>query len=443
MKQRKIFALLLAVVMTLGTTAVFAASEFTDVSEDAYYAEAVDWAVEKEITNGKDGGFAPDDIVTRAEAVTFLWRMAGEPVPSQTETFADVEADANNSWYKTAVHWAVEKGVTNGTGGGNFSPTVPCSRGMILTMLYRMQGNPWDAAMTAKVPENSEDMTLEDLGNALVQGMVQGVRSENALADVKEGDYFELPVIWAMTNGVLSENQIDMNATPAAVRPGAPCPRGEMVYFLYHASGDAPEPVPEGAVETGTIPETVVFDKDDVKITAKSIESEGLSDVWVTMTMANGSGKTLRIDMDECFVNTFALPAQVSIPVESEDGIVFYSDAVVAPGETRDILVMLNSIGDKGIQSVCELEMKLVLTEVEKAEDGYDYVADFATGELVSIQTSLYTEGASYDMEGTTIYDKDRLKLIVTKAENDEYSGPQITVYAYNGGSENVSLELA
>ena len=150
------------------------------------------------------------------------------------------------------------------------------------------------------------------------------------------------------------------------------------------------------------------------------------------------------MDTDEFFVNTFALPAQVSIPVEDEDGFTFYADAVVAPGETKDFLVMLNSIGDKGIANVCELEMTAALVEVEKdEEDYYSYVGDFATGDAVRIQTSLYAEGASYDMEGTTVYDKDGLKLIVTKAENDEYGGPQLTVFAYNGGSESVSIELA
>ena len=421
------------------------APRFTDVSADAYYASAVDWAVEKEITNGKSSeSFAPDATVTRAEAVTFLWHMAGKPEPAQTETFADVESDANNGWYKTAVQWAVEKGITNGTGNGQFSPTVTCARGMILTMLYRMQGSPWDAAMAATLPENSEDMTLEDFGNAIVQAMVEGVRSGGTLSDVHEGDYFELPVLWAMMNAVLDKNQIDTDATPVAIQPGAPCPRGEMVYFLYHASGDAPAPKPEGAVETGTIPETVVLDKEGVKLTAKSIESYGLSDAHMTLTVENGSQKTLRVDMNDFYVNTFAISPQVSSPVENEDGIVFYADAVVAPGETKDVLVMLNSIGDKGIANVCELEMTAALVEVEKdEEDYYSYVGDFATGDAVRIQTSLYAEGASYDMEGTTVYDKDGLKLIVTKAENDEYGGPQLTVFAYNGGSESVSIELA
>ena len=395
MKQRRLFALLLAFVMTLGTTNAFAAGGFTDVPKDAYYASAVDWALEKGVTTGRSAdSFAPDAAVTRAEAATFLWRMAGEPAPTQAETFTDVEADANNRWYKTAVQWAVEKGITNGTGNGDFSPTVVCSRGMILTMLYRMQGSSWDAAMEAELPENSEDMTLEDFGNSLVQSTVESIRSTNALVDVKEGDYFELPAI-------------------------------------------------HGSVETGTIPETVVFDKDGVKITVTGIETDRSGNARLALTIVNGSETALCIDMDEFYVNTYALFPQVYIPVEDKDGSVLYSTAVAAAGETADFFVNLSPLGDMGISSVCELEMKPSLLEMKKSGDGYDFVDKFAVGDTVRIQTSLYTEGASYDMEGTTVYDKDGLKILVTKAENSEYSGPQITIYVSNNGKESVSLELS
>lgn len=144
--MKKTIAIALTLILALGCAQVaFASGEFTDVAEDAYYADAVAWAVDKAVTDGMgDGAFAPDSTVTRAQAVTFLWRMAGKPAPTQTEIFADVEADANNWWYKEAVQWAFENGITNGTGEG-FSPYVTCSRGMILTMLYRLEGKPWDA----------------------------------------------------------------------------------------------------------------------------------------------------------------------------------------------------------------------------------------------------------------------------------------------------------
>lgn len=442
MKRNIFLTLLLAAALTLGTLPAFAASEFTDVEANAFYAEAVDWAVNKAITNGKGGGlFAPADTVTRAEAVTFLWRMEGCPAPTQTETFIDVESDANSAWYKTAVQWAVEQKVTNGTGNGLFSPTVPCTRGMILTMLYRAQGCPFDAAMAAEIPESPLD--LGDVGNALIRAMVEGTRSGNSFSDVKEGDYFELPVIWAMMNSILGVNQIKTDAASVAVEPNTPCPRGEMVYFLYHASGDAPDPALAGAVQTGTIPETVVFDQKGVKITATGIESVGLNDAQVFCTIVNGSDKTLRLDMNECFVNTYVCSAQVSDPVTDEDGFTFYSDAIVKPGETKDFLVLLNSIGDMGIDRLGELEMKFELVEVSAVDGDYYYMGDFATGELVNIHTSLYAEDAYYDWEGTSVYDKDGLTVLVAKAQNDDFSGPQIGVYVHNTGTETVLLELA
>ena len=111
-------------------------SGFADVAEDAYYAQAVAWAVEKGITGGIGNGlFAPDAVCTRAQIVTFLWRAAGMPAPqSGVNPFTDVPADA---WYTQAVLWAVDKGITTGMGGGLFGPDVPCTRAQVVTFLYR------------------------------------------------------------------------------------------------------------------------------------------------------------------------------------------------------------------------------------------------------------------------------------------------------------------
>ena len=235
MKIRRILAVLLALALPLGTTA-FAAGGFSDVAEDAWYADAVEWAVGKKIADGRGNGlFDPDAAVTRAEAVTFLWRMAGEPAPTRTETFADVERDPDSQSYMTAVRWAAENGITDGMGNGEFRPGVKCSRGMILTMLYRMQGRPYDEA-------------LEDSDKRTVQETVRRYRDGNLLTDVKEGDWYELPVIWALNSGILGEEQAELHTeglkegeTPTVtVQPGADCPRGEMVCFLYRFGGHAP-----------------------------------------------------------------------------------------------------------------------------------------------------------------------------------------------------------
>ena len=438
-KMRTTLAVLLALILALSTAAL-AAEPFTDVSSEAYYADAVAWAVEKEITDGMGNGqFRPDFTVNRAQAVTFLWRMAGRPEPKQTATFDDVEADANNWWYQTAVQWAVGEGITDGMGNGKFQPATPCSRGMILTMLYRMQGRPIDAAMAAEVPEAEEDMTMEDFSNAYIQAYVEMLRSENGFTDVPQGAWYELPGMWATMSGILNSNQIDPAAM--AVQPGAPCPRGEVVYFLYRASGEAPL---EGAVKSGKIPETVLLDAGGVTVTATGIKTEGYGDVIVSLTVKNGSEKLLRVDGEDSFVNTYAVYPQVCIPVESEDGWTFYADAVVSPGETAGCQLRLNSLDDIGIDAVRELELRLTLTEVEKDEDGYySYVDELAAGETVAIRTSLYDAGVSYDMEGTVLLETNGLQVRLLKAENDHDSGPKITLYAYNGGGAAVALDLA
>ncbi len=229
MRFKRTIALTLSAVLALGTLAHAA---FTDVAEDAYYADAVAWAAEKNIALGaEDGAFGPDAAVTRAEAVTLLWRMAGEPEPQGRETFADVEADPDAAWYKAAVSWAVEQGVTDGTGDGLFSPAAPCSRGMILTMLYRMEGRPFDEAAGAEIPEDPNAWGVDDLGGALALAFIEAFRSEDGLVDVARGAYYELPIFWAALGGVLDANQVD--AEERMARPEEPCPRGEMVYYLY------------------------------------------------------------------------------------------------------------------------------------------------------------------------------------------------------------------
>ena len=109
---------------------------FTDVSTSDYYYDAVLWAVANGVTNGTSATtFSPDTAVTRSQAVTFQWRAAGSPVVSGS-SFGDVATDA---YYVNAVTWAVANGITNGTGGNNFSPDVVVSRAQAVTFLYREQ----------------------------------------------------------------------------------------------------------------------------------------------------------------------------------------------------------------------------------------------------------------------------------------------------------------
>lgn len=108
-------------------------SSFTDVPADSYYAKAVAWAVKNGITGGTgDGKFSPDAPCTRAQMATFLWRANGSPKVTGTTPFSDVSA---GTYYCNAVLWAYEQNITNGTGGGKFSPDAPCTRAQMVQML--------------------------------------------------------------------------------------------------------------------------------------------------------------------------------------------------------------------------------------------------------------------------------------------------------------------
>lgn len=117
-----------------GSPEVTGENPFTDVSESEYYYDAVLWAVENGVTVGTTSTtFSPEAPVTRAQAVTFQWRAAGSPAASG-DSFNDV---ADDVWYSDAVTWAVANEITNGTGGNNFSPEVAVSRAQAVTFLYR------------------------------------------------------------------------------------------------------------------------------------------------------------------------------------------------------------------------------------------------------------------------------------------------------------------
>ena len=108
---------------------------FADVPAGSYYAKAVAWAVENGITKGVSGTlFAPNATCTRAQIVTFLWRAQQSPASGGANPFVDVRADA---YYYDAVLWAAKEGVTSGTGSVTFSPDVTCTRGQIVTLIYR------------------------------------------------------------------------------------------------------------------------------------------------------------------------------------------------------------------------------------------------------------------------------------------------------------------
>ncbi|MBQ2925625.1 MAG: S-layer homology domain-containing protein, partial [Ruminiclostridium sp.] len=167
---------------------------FTDVSESDYYYEAVQWAVEKGITLGtSDTTFHPEAGCTRGQMVTFLWRAAGEPAAKTSDcVFTDVDKDA---YYYEALLWAVENGITTGTSETKFSPDGDCTRGQMAVFLHR----------SAKTPAVSGSHTFDD---------------------VKSDAYYSDAVTWAAAEGITT------GTSETTFHPNGDCTRGQMVTFL-------------------------------------------------------------------------------------------------------------------------------------------------------------------------------------------------------------------
>ena len=172
-----------------------AADYFADVPANSYYADAVLWAAKNGITGGIGNGlFGPNQPCTRAQIVTFLWRAAGSPEPKAMSSFSDVSAD---SYYAKAVAWAVENGITTGTGDGKFSPDATCTRAQSVTFLFRAIGKLVD--------------------------------SKAEFSDVLTDSYYANAVAWAVENGVTN------GIGDGLFGPDNSCTRAQIVTFLYRA----------------------------------------------------------------------------------------------------------------------------------------------------------------------------------------------------------------
>ena len=173
--------------------------KFEDVVPGTYYEEPVQWAVKKGIANGVDDShFAPGAACTRAQVVTFLWRAAGSPEPaSASNPFADV---SEGSYYYKAVLWAAEKGITAGTSATAFFPNAPCTRGQVVTFLWRFQGKPASGG-------------------------------SNVFGDVAPGAYCYDAVLWAVEKG------ITQGMGDGTFGTASPCSRAQIVTFLYRTLG--------------------------------------------------------------------------------------------------------------------------------------------------------------------------------------------------------------
>lgn len=175
-------------------------SKFTDMPRQGNWAhDAIDWAIENGITSGtSETTFSPTDGCTRAQVVTFLWRAAGSPEPTASQSpFTDLKAGA---YYQKAVLWAVEQNITEGTSETTFSPNTICTRAQIVTFLWRFEGAPEQTA------------------------------SNNPFQDVKTGSYYEKAVLWA------AEANVTEGTSATTFSPSNACTRAQVVTFLYRAA---------------------------------------------------------------------------------------------------------------------------------------------------------------------------------------------------------------
>ena len=167
---------------------------FTDISKSDYFYDAVLWAVDKGITSGTGGTtFSPNASCTRGQMVTFLWRAAGSPAPKSAETpFTDVN---KGDYFYDAVLWAVEQGITSGTSATTFSPNATVTRGQTVTFLWRAAGSP--------------------------------AASGSSFSDVSADAYYAQAVAWAV------KENITAGTSASTFSPDAHCTRAQIVTFLW------------------------------------------------------------------------------------------------------------------------------------------------------------------------------------------------------------------
>ena len=186
---------------SLTEASVHYGSLMADVKTNDYYADAVAWALENSVTSGTGGSaFSPNEPCTRSQIVTFLWRVYSEQEPTITENpFTDVKP---SDYYYKAVLWAVEKGITSGTGNGTtFSPSDVCTRDQAVTFLYRAAGSP-------------------------------AVTDGSSFTDVPKGEWYADAVAWAVANSITRGT-----GDGTTFSPNDTCTRAQIVTFLYRELG--------------------------------------------------------------------------------------------------------------------------------------------------------------------------------------------------------------
>ncbi len=277
----------------------------TDVREKDYFYTAVQWALKEGITNGmgKDR-FLPDNTCTRGQIVTFLWRAAGCPEPTTTvNPFTDISSKA---YYYKAVLWAVENEITKGMGKGLFAPESECTRAQVATFLWRAAGKP------------------------------EPSRIYIPFTDVPSNSYYTKAVLWAV------ENEITQGTGNNRFSPDTPCTRGQIVTFQWRAAGEpnllppitVPTPyksvlqsIPDDTNEDGRLCEGILYDlnadgtEELILMYTAKIESRPYGQVCDVYTIRDGQAVPLLEKQVICY-NVGGNNAKVGAAVRS--GILYF-----------------------------------------------------------------------------------------------------------------------
>ena len=383
--MRRIIAWILVLASCFGmlsVTASAASLPFTDVASDAYYAVPVAWAVEKGITTGvAESTFAPNDTCTRGQVVTFLYRAAGSPEPAETtHNFTDISEGA---YYYKAVLWAVEKGITTGTSDTTFSPDGTCTRGQVVTFLYRAAGSP-------EPTETTHNFT-----------------------DIHEGDYYYKAVLWAVENGITK------GVSDTAFDPNGTCTRGQVVTFLYRyfSAEEAPEtPLPDDRGETTLV----------LKESAATVENGGMLRAnTYAVTTANGEELDVvyfpvtMYNYEQNTINAATDAKDDNLTVR--EGL-YFTDG--APVSTRTTTADMSAFveGDYYIQSISAANNN-VAGWLQAHEDNKIYGVDKgnATAWTLSIENDQYYLSCTID--GVVYY-----MVVGTNGDTDGYSTTKTAV---------------
>ena len=341
--RRKLLVLLLSLILIVQVFGITASADtFSDVSSNSYYYSAVNWAIKYGVTSGATATtFLPSKACTRAQILTFIWKAAGSPAATYVGNFSDVSSSA---YYATAVAWAINNGITTGMGDGTFAPNKACTRAQAMTFLWKAEG----------APESNY---------------------EASFGDVSSSAYYATAVSWAVSNCITT------GYNSSEFRPNNTCTRAQIITFVYGTKiAEMLEPI-------------------DIRVCCEGSDFTNADDFWTNLwfyaknygydkseltRLANGKtathltgsiSSTLTCVMSESNVinNAYALcssfngtvPDCSSISNVKKEGTNYYFDITKGRGEDRNELKSVT----KNANGTVDAKGKLIVTDTSNGSE--------------------------------------------------------------------------